>query len=200
MNIFRKIEHIWEYYRIQVVIVLVVILGIIYFIVKSFSGNPYTLVSAVYVGADKNNGQNSTFMEDFILDSGLDPEVEEVTPTWIDDISNNSEYQLISAMFLSGETDIFVATEDVIMAFSQNTALKDVSSYLSENDIEMYKSDLIYVVDSNTGKEYPCAIKIPEGSFIYSDNIYQEPAYIGIAYQSDNTEEALKLILYILEK
>lgn len=199
MKISQKIEHIWEYYRIQLVIILLVIIGIIYFIVKSLSNDPYTLVSAVFVGADKINGQNSSFMEDYIIDSGLDPKTEEITPTWIDGISNNSEYQLISAMFLSGDTDLFVATEDVMLAFAQNSAMKEVGTYISESELEKYQNDLIYVTDPNTGEEYPCGIKIPEGNFLYKENIYKDLVYMGIAYQSDNTEEALKFMLYILE-
>jgi len=200
MSFGQKIEHIWEYYRLQIIGIVVILILIVYFVFKALNGGASTYVSAVFIGGDQEQANESTLLKDFILDNGLNPKSQEVTPTYTGnmDFLNGStgynEYQLLSALFLSGDVDVMVAAEDVTVAFAVNGALADLTKILTPEMLEKYKDSLVYVNTSEDGEKYPCGINIDTGNKIYNKKVC-----VSIANNSVNQEESILLMTYLLE-
>lgn len=149
----KKIEYIWEYYKIHIItIVFFAILGFSY--IYSVITEPQVLLNGIFLNAVSHDSveelkqnyiqENSvdTKKYDIVFDSGWKYSLEAVGE---DALNNNYTNQIITVRTVAGDLDFVIGNCSVMELFSYGMYFCDLRELLSEEDLERYYPYFLYV-------------------------------------------------------
>lgn len=184
-----KLRYIWDYYKLHMVIAIVLIYICGYFIYGKVTHRDMILYSAAVNVGDTEELQ-TYLKDDFLTAEKIDPKKEDMTLyhglyLTTDTESEYYGYSYASEMKIIGaleakQLDVVIMDREAFDAFSANGYLEDLSDFLPKNDKELYsqhKNDLV----TNT--------------IIISDNADEVSLNKDIAYEAETEEAALGLSL-----
>ncbi len=154
----KKIEFFWEYYKIHTFIVLVLVIGVGYFIHHLITAKD-TVLSGLFLNAYslKTEVNVADWGQEFLELKEIDTEEYEVT--FIDRymLSDNdaTDYEVKQAIWVqvgAGAIDFMVSPLEYITDYAYQDYYCDLRTILSEEQIEKYEQYFLYV-DSAVIKE-----------------------------------------------
>ena len=192
-----KKHFIWDYYRIPVFVLCLVIVLIIGQLIYS-AGNR-NICYAVFVNAFESSQnpldqlyhqQEGSKKRDHVSVSvsyQLDPDDSAMAST------NASSMEGLATLFGVGDLDIFAADPTVFDMYADKDAYEDLTEilgddFLKENNAEIYT----YMTDS--GKKVSGGIWLRKGSPLHKAGYYTNDVLIGIARRAQNRDEAIEII------
>lgn len=209
MTIGKKLEHIWEYYKLPLLIIALVLFILIYTIVKLVSPEPEVLMNAALVNASPmltDEGGEDTF-DRYLKEHGYQPE--EVTigvnaslyfdPEQMSE-SNAVSVQALAAMVMVGEIDLLTGDEGVFDLLAQGNGLLAMEDVLPAEIYEKYQDRLYTVMEQESGQELVCGIWLPDVNSLTRDGYYLTKVLAGIPATATNPDMAKEVLLYLLEE
>jgi len=209
MTFGEKLEYIWEYYKVHIIITAVLVfftasmIKVIYNNIKYEEIFHCAIVNSILSGTEENYLE-----EGFGEYLGIDKEHDLLTFDssymflW-DNISyNTSDVTYTSRMKVAAALgartlDIFVADSTYIEAGAPEMQFYDLSEILPDELYALVEPHLFYVADEN-GVEKPFAINI-SGTHLDKEVFYQEPPYLAIVSNTTHLESAIEFVKYAFE-
>lgn len=206
----KKIEYIWEYYKLwilSITISLIFIISIVITITKNSSEN--SILYAAFLNTTLSSEENTSLDEDFIKYIGLTDTSKYLTLDLtmnIDRESNdlysmNSNQKLV-ALIATTEIDVIISDEDNFLSLVSNGGYHDLEKILPTDMLEKYSSSLYYTSSQEDNKEHPYGIYLQDSTVLKNDSIYPEnvvPVF-GIPANITDTKTAVLFLEFLLNK
>lgn len=211
MTFSQKTEHIWEYYKVHIIAVIVVIAVVVSMVVM-FNINHYktvftTLVIDGYMdGFDDHSDMLTT---DFTQYLGVNGTSERVlfnnNFSLIQRDGDQDAYysqEKIIAMAATRSIDGYMCERDYVDFFSDDDELflTDLTTVLTAEELQTISSAdaLVYYTTAN-GEKIPFAVDLSNTHIKTDTDLYMDDPCYGIVTTSPNVENAVKFIRYAFE-
>ena len=202
----KKLEYFKDYYLLKTIAVIAVALFSGSFLFHVFSAKE-TALYAVLVNftelQENTDGLTAPFAEKY-----LNPKKQSVIIDHSSFISSDEnevnfvkygyeDEQRLFTMVMAGDMDLFISGEDIISHYAEQTWFDDLSTVLSESDLQKLNERILY------HQGIPVAVRIPESSvlnqyYYYSGNS-TEGIYAGFPAGSSRRTTAVNFLMYLFE-
>lgn len=221
----KKIQYIWDYYKLPLVILGIILYVIIYILYRHLTYKD-TILYAALVNVNAGETLTNQLAEGFLEVSGIDTSRNKLhvyTGLYLTDDENNTyhEYTYASRMkilaSIDGELfDVVLMDQEAFDAFSQNGYLCNLDDLLAEenpdfyNDISPFIVNNIYIEEDNSfelifdssipysavTEDYPMGLDMSQASLIKQAG-FEETVYLGIIENSPRKETAVAYLQYL---
>lgn len=205
----EKAAWFWYYYRWYVILVAGLVVFAIWGGISVHREHSKEYIASIQlVNCETYTVDRSDYFDRFLeeygydedtlisLDSTVEVNLEEGGQT------STSGLQILAAMFLTGEIDIFVSDEDLFELECEKHAFEDLRNVLTEEQLAEYEPYLFYASDPDTGEMTPYGLYLEDSSVCNSEGFYQaeQKPVIGVASQAQATEEdTVNLLEYFMK-
>ena len=220
MDIKQRLQYIWDYYKLHIILVLVVLFAVFSFI-RDKATSKQTVFYVAMLDSNVTETVQSTLLDGFAdtLD-GFDSEHETMMINADYDTKAGGQIgfafiQKIVADYSVGAIDATIAPLESIREFAEHQAYGDLSELLPDEMYEKLKKDgydFIYVTyeDPATGEkhEYPAAVDITSTPYIeegFTDlsgehhPYYDDRCYYAISPNSSHPDTCIAFLSYLLD-
>lgn len=207
MNAKEKAAFIAEYYGINILVTVALVVAAIFLVVHFlFSKDIGFNVMAVNTGNTECPADSEEFYKDFLDSQNFDWKHEEVSVNVglgvsmdAEDSASQTNLQMIVSRLMTGSVDVFFANEDVLYSIGEFEYLADLNNYLPADILDKYEDDLVYIKGVESGKTYPVGIRIPaDNEWLQKSGWYEDGAVVGIQDNAEHGELATNFVLEIL--
>ena len=204
----KKIEYVWNYYWVQILIVVGLILTIagVFFVVTN---RKEPVLSGIYVNCDKADYVNGELVEAFIEEKGIDLEEEELyfvtnltykTDGEVSSGSTNKDTtQALTIYHESGTMDFVVSQREVMEELALKNYFADLADVLTE---EQYTALEPYFIsfDNSKGEPVPVLIDMSKSELLKSgyDKEAAETLVFGVVIGAPHKEMVREYIEYLM--
>ncbi len=192
----ERIEHIWEYYRYQILIGILFVI-ILTTVVPPLFDRPISTWRAFYINSEISAEDAQELADDFKLDVlGIETDEHEIAfDTTMRFTTTDASSIAISQMarftaFVAGkEVDLVVSDQGIINHYGQLGGFIHLDDLLTEEQLLEWEDRLYYVIeDEGDGKEQPIAIEISEGM------------YASVPLNSEKTRVSVQFINFLIDE
>jgi len=224
----KKLQYIWNYYKLPIVILCILTYIIVYSIYRHISYKDTTLYAAL-VNVNTGDTLTKQLSDQFMQSQGIDISKHTFrlySGLYLTDNENSiyHEYTYASRIKILGaidseQLDVVLMNKEAFDAFSQNGYLCDLYQLLSSTDTGLYKQLQPYLtnnteiiednsIDSGLNpsvpyqavtKEYPMGLDLSETDFIQKAG-FSERVYLGIIKNSPRKDTSLSYVKYLFSK
>ncbi|MCD7904894.1 MAG: hypothetical protein LUG24_04820 [Clostridiales bacterium] len=205
----KKIEHIWEYYRVHIILTLLVV-----FILGSWFYNaklkPHKeLFSGVGILSYHLPGEYDDILYEKInSELNLTDTNSEARIEYFYDDENEAAFfssmiEKFLAMLLTGDVNIMIMDGDSIEAYAAEDYLLDLSLIYSEEELERLKDEGLLLSSSSelVSEEKYYAVCLKNSALMAElPNYDEEKSYIAVYGAVENTENPRKVLDVILNE
>ena len=191
-----KVWYLVHYYGLQTIVALAVI-GVISFLIVHYFTQKNTALEIMAVNAIQsadNPAGDTGYYEDFLKENGVDPDKNEVLVSSNlgasaneNDGASAESIQMIQSRFMTQSVDVFFSDYDFFYSLGE-------FDYFTEDVLEKYKDDIVYVKSTETGKKYPIGIKLKGNAWVEKTGWYPDTCVVGLAEGLKNKDLAVKFI------
>lgn len=204
----EKIQYIWDYYKIHIIVAIVVLYFAITTIAQKLSYREPLLNVLMLNYPNAEQDATAGFEEFFdaygyekyegavICDTSLQFSTEEEKAEY-GEMFDYQNYQVLYVTVGSEEQDVLFGNDEAFMQITRMGVLADLSEVLSEELLEKYAEQLIYTEADEETAGYPCAVKLTENQWLESNQLYEE-CYFGIFQNGSNPERAVEFAEFLL--
>ena len=203
-----KIEHIWEYYRLRIFMIVFLICVAISFIYVIFIKPHPDLYCGVAV-YDQFMSMEDIDNMTAELDGrfGLDPDkyTVDIQSFYTDNTDVMVEAQLnqkFNTYIYASQFHLLLSNKDNIETFIQAEYMTSLTDFLTADEISALDTQgrIHYAQNPHTGKHDPMAVDISTSSLLNKYGLYQdEKCYIGFVPMPDNSEHTMNVFNAFLE-
>lgn len=204
LTLAKKLEYIWDYYKLQLagIIIIIILIGVVVQIVQNMQVK--TELHVAITNCVAMNGQDETFRDGFASYAGLDGEKQEVVidtvyqimPGQMDPMTMNSQTKIM-AQVSAGALDVMVVPEDVFAFYQENGIFKDLKEVLSEEAYAALQGQLLMDKAKGDTEERAYGLKLEENDKLKGITSY-EPAIVCVISNAEHTKNAEKFVQYLL--
>lgn len=200
MTFKQRVEHIWMYYNLHILLGLFVLILLGYFISGLINNQVKSLYTGMYANLDISDTGIQYLQEDYYAHlGGGDWEKVELLSTRFNDLFSSVEdydYNYNAAMSavmqVSSKALDYLLMDQVAMEFYMGQDIfMDLSEFFTEEELQLLKDDLVYL-QTNDGQTIPVALHIEDMDFCVDcikqeDNIFL--AFIGNTTRKDTCRD-----------
>ena len=209
----KKAEYVWDYYKIHILVgVLVLGLGV-HFIVK-LATHRDPLMNIIMLDCENPTFASSEVFAEFLTDNGHEiyeqavncntsidfwEEGQEDSTLFSSALYENGQLkQAYHAFIWSNEYDVVMGQGDVFQETVDGGAFIDLSDYLSADTLEIYEDYLIYTDEDGAEESYPCAIVLGEENGWLQEHGLYKTCSVGLLNNAPNPEISMDFLRYLL--
>lgn len=211
----QKREYIWDYYKLHIIVGILVLLLGTYIVVKIVNHRD-PLMSTIMLNCNKPNFQTQEVFDEFLQEYGYESYSQAVKchanlSFWEDGkpgvtVMESTQYenaqmmQAYHAMLYTNEYDLIFGTGEVMDETLQYGVFMDLTKVLPAEMLEIYADFIITFENEETGESYPCAILLSEeNGWLQEHGLYKTCA-VGILQKAPHKEIAVNHLKYLLAK
>lgn len=222
----KKIQYIWDYYKLPLVILGIFLYVIIYILYRNLSYKE-TILYAALVNVNAGETLTEQLEKGFLEVSDIDTSTNKLhvySGLYLTDDENNwyFEYTYASRMkilaSIDGELfDVVLMDKEAFDAFSQNGYLCNLDELFREEDADFYEDikpfivNNTYIIEDNTfelqfdssisysaiTEEYPMGLDLSQAQLIKQAG-FEETVYAGIVANSPRKDTAVAYLEYLI--
>lgn len=224
----KKIQYIWDYYKLLLIFIVILLYCIGYFSYRHFSYKK-PILSIALVNVTIGETLTRQFSENFLKVSDITPSKNQVrlyTGLYLTEDETNPyhEYSYASRIKIlasidAQQLDIVLMNQEAFDAFSQNGYLcnldalllqedaffyKDIASSLVNNTVILEDNKIDLQFDSSISyyavtEEYPMGLNLSQ-AYWFEQAGFEEAIYLGIIENSLHKDTAVKYMQYLYFK
>lgn len=197
----KKLQYIWDYYKLAIAACLLVIYVLCYFIVRHLTySEPELYVAYVNIVMGSETETNIITNSPVNLQSYTNLVLTDNTASLDYSYAYASQAKILASID-SQQLDVVIVNEEALAAFAQNGYLCNIKDYLSNTSPnlasklqEYYVSNLDLSTD--TIREYPMALDLSCSKYI-QDAKFPEKVYLAVIANSNRRDAVLTYINYL---
>ncbi|MCD8365014.1 MAG: hypothetical protein LUC83_04230 [Clostridiales bacterium] len=194
----KKIQYIFEYYKVVVILIVIGIGILIYAVFKILHPDPEPVLGVALVEAATPTEDEEDVFDQFLTENGYNPEEDFISIEVMDYAAYTSPI-LITRM-MAQTVDLLAADQDTVESLVEGGRLMELEDLLPESLLEEYSDNLYCEEDSQTGETHVYAVLLPEDNALTENGYYEDAVYIGIAYSAEHVEAAEAMMEYLLNE
>ncbi len=191
----ERVGYIWDYYKIPILVTLIVVaLGtsaIVHFATRKNPGLYVVLVNA-------QDREDSLFEDLLEKETGQNIYVE-VDDTYqiTHDGSDFYMIQVIAALFSMGDVDLFAADEETFSGYASQQCFADLTTVLPPEILDACGENLWY--GEENGAKVLCGIRLKEDSPLHKAGWYRDEVIIGLSVSAKNPDRGALVLKGIVD-
>lgn len=202
MPVKKRIEYVWDYYHIPILIGAAILIVITALIVQ-FVTYKEPIFNVVMINCKNAVDTTAVGYYDFLEEAGIDDLEGGVSLTSTLNFENGEsstiyDRQTLTMLLYAGGQDLFFGTGDIYMEYAKQGVLMDLRKVLSDETLQKYEDSLIYITDEELNETYPCVIKLSDNAWLKKYDYYEGDCYFGIPWNAGNLELAEEFAEYML--
>ena len=204
MPIKKVLNYIWDYYKIPLISISILI-GLIGYFMSIFLRPVQETAGAVafvnfYEDITENSSFYQTFMEQYkempiestlIFDNHYFFNLEKEADY------KNSYYQKLTAYLEAGTVDVVICEEENLMGIAKSGRFLDLSDERVEKIYREYQKQIVYL--SFEGEKIPIGIDVSDSPVLTGVNGYQKKCYLAISSNASHLEFVENFLQYLLK-
>lgn len=204
MTFSQKVDHIWSYYKEYMFVAAMVLLICVAFISGCVNANKQILfsglISNVTISQEGYDYLSVRYEEKLEAEKGQLVELayvnfeKQTTDSEID--ASYAAMMKAIAMTSAGTLDYLVMDEYAMEFYINQDVFMDLRIFFTEEEMEQWKSKVIYVQNDGSDEMYPVAINISELDF-KKDTMGDGPAYLGFTARDERVGECRQFWEYL---
>ena len=205
----EKIQYIWMYFKIPIIIALFVIGFGTFLIVRIATNIPDNWLTVTFANTTARAGTGSEIWKDFTEYAGYDlkqKKVEFNAESYFDYLQNqargNAYYNAFVSLADAGEIDAITMSKDSLAALGQSGRLFDLNDEACASLKEKYADRFIYytpVDDEEHTAPIPVGIDVSDSLLVTKYQVYSGDCALGVGAHSENIKEVEDFLRFILE-
>lgn len=205
----EKIQYIWMYFKIPIIIALFVIGFGTFLIVRIATNIPDNWLTVTFANTTARAGTGSEIWKDFTEYAGYDlkqKKVEFNAESYFDYLQNqargNAYYNAFVSLADAGEIDAITMSKDSLAALGQSGRLFDLNDEACASLKEKYADRFIYytpVNDEEHTAPIPVGIDVSDSLLVTKYKVYSGDCALGVGAHSENIKEIEDFLRFILE-
>lgn len=208
MTFKNKIWYIWEYYKIPIISVIVIVSLAVSIGTAVFNNRFETALSCIILNSQPDSQQDLVseyfdqgFRQFINLPEDVKIDVDHSMSLSFDESEMNeftyAEMAKLSAMISSKELDVMIAKEDSIDHFGQMGGFCDLKELLPPDVYDSVKDNLYLVTNQETGETAAYGLKIKDSDFLKKTGLHMKDPILSVLVNSKHTDIAALLIRYV---
>lgn len=208
MDLQKKLEYIWQYYKLWIIGFVCGIWFLIYMVVHLLFTPRENWFYGVFANTYENVGEGSELWDGFVAYADLDVKEKNVVfnPNCYFDPAkpgNNQYYNAFVAYVDSGTMDIITMRTEDLKALGAKGRLMDLSNAeIAGSLAEKYADRLVYAVPDN--EEYskepiPIGIDLSDTCLVTEYRLYEDSCALGVSSLAPHIDKVEQFLEYILE-
>lgn len=204
----KKIEYIWNYYWVQILIVLGLILTVagVFFVVTN---KKEPVLTGIYVNCHKEDYVNGELIEDFVAEQEIDLKKQEVyfvtnlsyrlDDGMTSDSTNKQTTQALSIYHESKTIDFVAAQKEIMEELALKNYFADLADVLTEEQYAELKPYFISFPNSK-GEQVPVLIDMSGSEILKKgfDEEAKDSLAFGVVIEAPHTEMVGNYIEYLM--
>lgn len=205
----EKIQYIWMYFKIPIIVALFVIGFGTFLIVRIATNIPDNWLTVTFANTTARAGTGSEIWKDFTEYAGYDlkqKKVEFNAESYFDYLQNqargNAYYNAFVSLADAGEIDAITMSKDSLAALGQSGRLFDLNDEACASLKEKYADRFIYytpVNDEEHTAPIPVGIDVSDSLLVTKYKVYSGDCALGVGAHSENIKEVEDFLRFILE-
>ena len=205
----EKIQYIWMYFKIPIIIALFVIGFGTFLIVRIATNIPDNWLTVTFANTTARAGTGSEIWKDFTEYAGYDlkqKKVEFNAESYFDYLQNqargNAYYNAFVSLADAGEIDAITMSKDSLAALGQSGRLFDLNDEACASLKKKYADRFIYytpVDDEEHTAPIPVGIDVSDSLLVTKYKVYSGDCALGVGAHSENIKEVEDFLRFILE-
>ncbi len=204
----KKLEYVWNYYWLQILLVVGFIL-IIFSIIFVVKNKKEPVLCGIYVNCQDEGYVNNELVEEFVEEQGINLKEQELyfvtnlayrlDDGMTSDSTNKQTTQALSIYHDARTMDFVTAERQVMEELALKNYFVDLADVLTEEQYEALEPYFIYF-DNSKGEKVPALIDISSSEKLraaYEDEA-AETLTIGIVLEAPHPERVGKYIEYLM--
>lgn len=204
-----KIEHIWEYYRLRIFMIIFLICVAISFVYVIFIKPHPDLYCGVavydqFISMEDIENMTAELNSEF----SLDPKkyTVDIQSFYSDDTDVMVEAQLnqkFNTYIYASQFHLILSNKENIETFVQAEYITSLTDFLSQEEISALDSQgrILYALNPYTGKNDPMAVDISKSALLKKYGLYSDTkCYISFVPMPDNSENTMNVFNAFLEE
>lgn len=202
----QKREHVWEYYKLPIIGILIVLAVAGWFIHYELT---YVEPQMQIIMTDMSVPlSDDSVYHDFLTEYGYEAydraialnqnmyfSLDSEDPTMFE--NNGRSYELLFAMMATQTQDVLFTQPTVYGSCAAEGAMMDLSKVIPQEVLDAFSDHLFFVRDEETGEEYPCGVNVSGNPWM--EKVQKDyKGYVGIINTTDDPQKAADFITYFL--
>lgn len=212
MNRRQKAAYIWYYYKWYILLAIAGIILVVSVIVTVHRQYMTEYVAnIVLVNSETYAVDESDYFDRFLDEYGYEEGSLINTDSTIEvslnggDSNSSAAIQILAAMFLSDEIDLFVSDDALFDMECERHAFEDLRDFLPEEVLEEHADRLHYAPDPDTGESKPYGICLADRAVCTREHFYDledvPSPVVGVSTTSQSEfRDEQNLLLYLLSE
>ena len=201
----EKREYIWDYYKVHIIVALVVVL-LLGSIVGDLIAYREPHLEVIMVNSRTDSKGQAGFRE-FLQQQGLETFDNCValmdsfyinTETSEELLNSMEQLEALYAVTAAGKQDVLFDTEVFLNQCAKSGTLLDLSTVLTAEELERYGEHLVYTTEDDTCDAYPCAVRFKGNAWIAANGYYGANGAMAIFEGTDDFELSVAFLRYYL--
>ena len=199
----KKIEYIWDYYKVIILCSIFAIYAIGSAIYNHVTEKECMLKLIMINGNIPYDG--AIFADDFLQEQELNPETQEIVVSSIGLGLTNETYQedynttqALIVRLTSGNIDIMSAPSEIYKDYAKEGYYHNLNDIFTPDELARYEDLLVFTTDSVTNETYPCGFDLSNSTWIDKYGYYSGDCQFGIIYNCTHIELAREFLLFVL--
>ena len=204
----QKREHIWEYYKVPILLVAFFMVTGAWFLYHRLQYVEPVMKVVMTDMAEPR--KDDTCFYDFLQSNGyevydgavqMDQSFYFYTdPQNVDEIeATGASYDALFAIFSMSQHEIMFGSMKIFGTCALEGAMMDLSEVLPAELLEKHKDRFMYTDENGTTSMYPCGVDVTGNKWIAESN-FNSNGYVGIMGTTDNLELAVDFMVYFLNQ
>ncbi|MDO5389397.1 MAG: hypothetical protein Q4F63_09200 [Clostridia bacterium] len=204
-----KIEHIWEYYRLRIFMIIFLLAVAVSFIYSIFiKPHPDLYCGMAMYGQFISIEDNTALIDELNQKFQLDPReyTVDIQSFYSDDTDPLVEAELnqkFNTYIYASQFHLLLGSEENINAFVSAEFVSPLSDYLTKEEISQLETQgkVLYAVDPATNENKPMAVNISNSALLKKYNLYSDTdCYVAFVPMPDNGDHTMNVFNTLLEE
>lgn len=204
-----KIEHIWEYYKLKIFVVIFfigVIVSLIYTVFIKPHPDLYCGIAMYdqFVSIEDTKALVNELNTKFNLDpKKYTTDIQSFYTDSTDPLTMAELNQKFNTYIYNSQFHLLMSDKDKVEMFISAEYMTPLSDYMSQDEISALDKEekILYALDPASGQNKPMAIDISDSPLLKKYNLYQNKnCYVGFVPMPDNDDRTTNILNAFMEK
>ena len=200
----RKLEFIWDYYKIPILAIVFVAVILITSLVNNIGRDKICMYAVLLNNDSLVVSCDETVFDKTMALAGYDMKKKTVSVN--SELSLGREHnetadvetlQVLTALFTISDLDVYVADKQYFDYFADEDGYADLSRLIDQKLLNEHGDDLYYYT-GKSGNRVLAGIILHQGSVLHKAGYYHDDVIIGISARAEHLDEALDFLKQIL--
>lgn len=201
----KKLEYIWDYYKWYFVFAACFITIAVITVPTIIYNQKEVALYAVFLNSNIPSQDETTLMDDYVENKQIEMDnkrlvldtsmhINRANPS---EVASHSSQKML-ALFASKSMDVVIEDEENVKFYAKENTYVDLRDVITEEQLSRYEPLFYTAKSGDEGETGVFAVNVTDSPVLQSDNVFDDPVYFSITVHSQQVDNALRFLDYLM--